>query len=37
MPKWSYLGGLCRLASGVSLLYQFVGIMMKENYSRQRV
>ncbi|MEA3230671.1 MAG: hypothetical protein U9Q05_02810 [Thermodesulfobacteriota bacterium] len=33
MSKWTYLGGLCWLASGVLLLYQFVGNMMKENYS----
>ncbi len=33
MSKWSYLGGLCWLISGVLLLYQFIGSMMKENYS----
>jgi len=32
MSKWSYLGGLCWLISGVLLLYQIVGNMMKENY-----
>ncbi len=33
MSKWTYIGGLCWLASGVLLLFQFVGNMMKENYS----
>jgi len=33
MSKWSYLGGICWLVSGVLLLYQIVGNMMKENYS----
>lgn len=33
MSKWTYLGGLCWLASGVLLLFQIVGNMMKENYN----
>lgn len=32
MSKWSYLGGLCWLASGVLLLFQLIGNMVKENY-----
>lgn len=33
MSKWTYLGGFFWLASGVLLLYQFVGNMIKENYN----
>ena len=32
MSKWTYLGGICWLASGVLLLFQLVGNMVKENY-----
>ena len=32
MSKWTYLGGICWLASGVVLLFQLVGNMLKENY-----
>ena len=33
MSKWTYLGGLCWLASGVLLLFQIIGNMVKENYN----
>ena len=32
MSKWTYLGGICWLASGVLLLFQLIGNMVKENY-----
>jgi hypothetical protein len=32
MSKWTYLGGICWLASGVVLLFQLVGNMLRENY-----
>lgn len=32
MSKWTYLGGICWLASGVLLLFQIIGKMVKEDY-----
>lgn len=33
MSKWSLLGGLCWVLSGVIVLFQIIGNMIKESYN----
>ena len=35
MSKWAMLGGLCWVISGVLVLFQIIGNMIKENYNWQ--